>query len=196
MKSLKGRWQFIAIVALFFVPTIGAMIMVFSDWRPASFTNNGDLVQPAEAIAPEQWTPVRAASEPLAGTWLLVVPQTQACDEACFERLDLLTRLRVALDRNIDRVRLILLQPDDGPVEADSVPGGFELMETSTAGLEPFLAHGGVSMAAHIVDYRGFHVMRYAEPLDAPGLLDDLENLLKLSKEEAERRTREEAAAQ
>jgi len=48
-------------------------------------------------------------------------------------------------------------------------------------------------MAAHIVDYRGYHVMRYAQPLDASGLLDDLDKLLRLAKEEAERRAAEEA---
>jgi hypothetical protein len=51
-------------------------------------------------------------------------------------------------------------------------------------------------MAAHIVDYRGFHVMRYAAPLDAAGLLDDLEKLLRLSKEEAERRALEGATSE
>lgn len=54
----------------------------------------------------------------------------------------------------------------------------------------------GTGIAANIIDYRGYHIMRYREPLDGSGLLNDLERLLRVAKEEAERRAREEALAQ
>lgn len=199
MAMLKGRWQLMALALLFFVPTLAAMVLVFTNWRPAGFTNNGELVQPAEQLNPEAWEAVGQGEVPvLKGDWLLVVPQTTACQTDCRERLDVLNRARVALDRDIERVRLIVLQPntrDQAVIEADD-SADLLTLAAAPAVVAALSQHDGEPMAAHIVDYRGFHVMRYAAPLDAAGLLDDLEKLLRLSKEEAERRALEGATSE
>lgn len=200
MQWFKGRWQLITLLALFFVPTFAAMVMVFSDWRPDTFSNNGDLVQPAEQINPEQWDNLHGELPVLAGDWLLVMPQRDECGQACLEVIDQLQRIRVALDRSIDRVQMIVLQPASVaepvlPAELAAEPGIFN-MAASAALVDRLSAHEGSAMAAHIVDYRGFHVLRYTAPLDASALLDDLEKLLRLAKEEAERRAFEEAVEQ
>ena len=196
MGWLKGRWQLIALLAIFILPTVGAMVMVFSDWRPATFTNNGDLVQPPVQLEPGQWQAVTGTAPTLAGDWLLVMPQVRACNEACLERLDALNRVRIALDRDIERVRLVVLQPralTDPVIE----PAGDILNLSAPASVVEGLAmHDGEPIAAQVVDYRGYQVMRYPVPLDAPGLLDDLEKLLRLAKEEAERRALEEATTE
>ena len=199
MAMLKGRWQLMALALLFFVPTLAAMVLVFTNWRPAGFTNNGELVQPAEQLNPEAWEAVGQGEVPVfKGDWLLVVPQTTACQTECRERLDVLNRARVALDRDIERVRLIVLQPntrDQAVIEADD-SADLLTLAAAPAVVAALSQHDGEPMAAHIVDYRGFHVMRYAAPLDAAGLLDDLEKLLRLSKEEAERRALEGATSE
>ena len=196
MTMIKGRWQLPVLLALFVVPTLAAMVLVFTDWRPAGFTNNGDLVQPAEQLSPGQWRSARGEPLQFAGDWLVVVPQTSACGDDCEQRLDTLSRARIALDRDIDRVQLLLLQPADGPVDPADIPEGIRVMEADAGTVAELNVHEGTAMAAHIVDYRGYHVMRYVEPLDGAGLLDDLEKLLRLSKEEAERRAQEEATAE
>ncbi len=200
MQWFKGRWQLILLLALFFLPTFAAMVMVFSDWRPDTFSNNGDLVQPAEQINPEQWDNLYGEQPVLAGDWLLVMPRRSECAEDCLQVIDQLQRIRVALDRSIDRVQMVVLQPTTAaepvlPREIASEPGIFNLAATPAL-VERLIAHEGNAMAAHIVDYRGFHVLRYAAPLDASALLDDLEKLLRLAKEEAERRAYEEAIEQ
>jgi len=199
MAMLKGRWQLMALALLFFVPTLAAMVLVFTNWRPAGFTNNGELVQPAEQLDPEAWEAVGQEEVPvLKGDWLLVVPQTTACQTECRERLDVLNRARVALDRDIERVRLVVLQPNtrDQAVIAADDSADLLTLAAAPAVVAALSQHDGEPMAAHIVDYRGFHVMRYAAPLDAAGLLDDLEKLLRLSKEEAERRALEGATSE
>ena len=199
MAMLKGRWQLIALIVLFFVPTLAAMVLVFTNWRPAGFTNNGELVQPAEQLNPQTWETVGAEPKPvLTGDWLVVVPQSDECQTTCIERLDVLNRARVALDRDIERVRLIVLQPNTRtePVIEASAAADLLTLAAAPATLAALTRHDGEPMAAHIVDYRGFHVMRYAAPLDAAGLLDDLEKLLRLSKEEAERRALEGATSE
>ncbi len=200
MEWFKGRWQLITLLALFFLPTFAAMVMVFSDWRPDTFSNNGDLVQPAEQINPEQWDNLHGEPPVLAGDWLLVMPQREVCGQDCLETIAQMQRIRVALDRSIDRVQLIILQPEEVdspvlPLELAAEPGIFN-MAAPTERVDSLSAHEGNAMAAHIVDYRGFHVLRYAVPLDASALLDDLEKLLRLAKEEAERRAFEEATEQ
>ncbi|MEX0374940.1 hypothetical protein [Spiribacter pallidus] len=195
MNWLKGRWQLIALLALFILPTAAAMIMVFSDWRPGTFTNNGDLVQPAVQLDPSTWQNLDGETPALAGDWLLVMPQQSDCGEDCRGRLDVLNRIRVALDKDIDRVRIIVLQPGTRAEPVTEVQSGFLRMSAPAETLERLARHEGAAMAAHIVDYRGYHVMRYAEPLDASGLLDDLDKLLRLAKEEAERRAAEEAVS-
>jgi len=196
IERLKGRWQPFALLAVFTLPTAAAMMMVFSDWRPDSFTNNGDLVQPAEAINPGQWQGVVEPAPVLAGDWLIVTPQRGDCAAACRERVDQLNRAQIALDRDIERVRLVVLQPESRQTPVfEPVPGILNLA-AADAQFERLARHDGEPMAAHIVDYRGYHVMRYPQPLDASGLLDDLENLLSLAKEEAERRALEEAVEQ
>ncbi|MEX0386821.1 hypothetical protein [Spiribacter onubensis] len=196
MGWAKGRWQLIALLAIFILPTLAAMVMVFSDWRPGTFTNNGDLVQPPVQLEPGQWQAVDGTVPVLAGDWLVVMPQMQACGETCLERLDALNRVRIALDRDIERVRLVVLQPEgrSGPVVEPAA--GILNLAAPVATVERLALHEGEPIAAQIVDYRGYQVMRYPVPLDASGLLDDLEKLLRLAKEEAERRALEEATAQ
>ena len=196
MQWLKGRWQLIALLAIFILPTLGAMVMVFSDWRPGTFTNNGDLVQPPEQLNPERWRAVDGAAPTLAGDWLLVMPQTAPCGESCLARLDALNRVRIALDRDIERVRLVVLQPQRLTAPVVEPAEGIVNLAAPAAEVERLSRHDGEPIAAQIVDYRGYQVLRYAAPLDASGLLDDLEKLLRLAKEEAERRALEEAAGQ
>ena len=196
MERLRGRWQPFALLALFILPIAGSMIMMFSDWRPGSFTNNGDLVQPAEQLDPGQWQGVTEEAPTLAGDWLIVAPQRGDCGSDCRDRVDQLNRAQIALDRDIERVRLVVLQPGSRETPVfEPVPGILNL-SAPDAVVDRLARHEGEPMAAHIVDYRGYHVMRYARPLDASGLLDDLENLLRLAKEEAERRALEEATAE
>ena len=196
MGWVKGRWQLIALLAIFILPTLAAMVMVFSDWRPGTFTNNGDLVQPPVQLEPGQWQAVDGTAPVLAGDWLVVMPQMQACGEACLERLDALNRVQIALDRDIERVRLVVLQPEDRTEPVLEPAAGILNLAAPMASVERLASHEGEPIAAQIVDYRGYQVMRYPVPLDASGLLDDLEKLLRLAKEEAERRALEEATTQ
>lgn len=196
MSRTKGRLQLLFLMGVFFLPVIAAVILVSSGYMPGGVTtNHGTLVQPAEQLDTKNWEPVRGEAPVTGGLWQIVVPFTADCGEDCQARLDLLTRARVALDRSIDRVLLVSVQPpgvEPPPETQDSVIA----MTAPMASVNALAQADGVAIAANIVDYRGYHVMRYAEPLDAAGLLDDLEKLLRLAKEEAERRAREEALAQ
>ena len=196
MSRTKGRLQLLLLMSIFFLPVVGALILVSTGFMPGGVTtNHGTLVQPAAQLDTQNWQAVRGEAPITGGLWQIVVPFTADCGDTCQERLDLLTRARIALDRSIDRVLLVSVQPpgaEPPPETQESV-----VAMTAPMGEVRRLARvDGTAIAANIVDYRGYHVMRYAEPLDGSGLLSDLEKLLRLAKEEAERRAREEALAQ
>lgn len=196
MALNKGRFQLLLLIGIFFVPVVAAIILVSSGYMPGgATTNHGALVQPASQLDMEEWEVVRGEKPVTGGLWLLVVPFLSDCGDRCQERLDLLTRARIALDRSIDRVLLISVQPPGTTPPPETMHAVIPM--TAPMPVVSNLARAdGTGIAANIVDYRGYHIMRYAEPLDAAGLLNDLEKLLRLSKEEAERRAREEALAQ
>ncbi len=196
MALNKGRVQLLLLMGMFFVPVVAAVVLVSTGYMPGgTTTNRGELVQPAVQLDTTDWEAVRGEMPVTGGLWQIVVPFVSDCGQACQERLDLLTRARIALDRSIDRVLLISVQPPGAtppPESMSSVVAMTAPMPTVAA----LTRVDGTAMAANIIDYRGYHIMRYAEPLDASGLLNDLERLLRLAKEEAERRAREEALAQ
>lgn len=190
MSKLRGRWQLIALLVLFVGPTLTAFVMTVSDWRPGSGTNHGELVQPVERIETADWRTRAGARPDFAGQWVLLMPVAGDCGADCRERLDALGRVRIALDRDVDRVIIATLQPE-GAEPATAEGEALVRLSAPAAQVEELARNAGEAMAVHLLDYRGFHVLRYPRPLDASGVLDDLERLLRLSKEEAERRAAE-----
>lgn len=183
----RGRWQLIALLVLFVGPTLAAMVLTFSGWRPSAGTNHGELIQPPERIAMDEWRDTGGEVPDFAGDWLLLVPVAGDCAADCRDRLATLGRVRVALDRDADRVRVATLQPS-GAAPPAAAGEALARLTAPAAQVAALAGNAGTPVALHLLDYRGFHVLRYPEPLDASGVLDDLERLLRLSKEEAERR--------
>ncbi|PWG61953.1 hypothetical protein [Sediminicurvatus halobius] len=186
----RGRWQLLAVLVLFVGPTVAAFVLTVSGWRPGGTTNNGELVQPVQRLAMEGWRDRTGEAPDLDGSWILLVPLAGDCNAECEDRLETLGRVRIALDRDVDRVRIATLQPPDSvPPEADG--DALVRLTAPAPRVAALIGNAGQPVAVHLLDYRGFHVLRYRRPLDASGLLDDLERLLRLSKEEAERRASE-----
>ncbi|MDN5850601.1 MAG: hypothetical protein L0H63_13345 [Nitrococcus sp.] len=196
-----ARIQLLLIVALFSVPVLLAWVVFFGGWQPSSTSNNGELLQPAQALAPSDWT--TREGEPfgrvdLVGYWNLLLVVDGRCDQACMELLDLLRRMRIALGVNASRVHLLLLQPRGAPapdLPEVSNPVVFELLapESRIASLLAKSAGGeGVGRGVFIVDYRAFNMMTYPLPLDGSGMLDDVQHLLRVSNPQSENAEREE----
>ncbi|MGD8428836.1 MAG: hypothetical protein PVH31_00385 [Ectothiorhodospiraceae bacterium] len=187
----RGRWQVIALAVLFFGPAILAWVMVWTGWRPMATVNNGELLQPPQKVQLAGWQSRDGAeltAADFAGHWTLLAVEGGTCAEECLARLDALLRVRVALDKDAGRVRIMLLQPDGTPAPEFPKRG---LVQSATAPwsvLRPLLTVDGETLASevHLIDYRGFRMMRYPIPLDASGMLDDMERLLRLSNEDLE----------
>ncbi len=191
----RGRLQVLFIAALFFVPAVGAWMLMLSGWRPAGTTNVGVLVQPPQQVAAEGWrwrSGEALASEWFTGHWTVLAVRDSACGDACQEDLDGILRVRILLGGDAQRVRPLLLQPD-GVSPPANAPPALRLATAPSAAVERLMGAalpGAVEpgeTAYYVIDYLGFRMMAYPQPLQASGLLEDLERLLKLANEDVER---------
>ncbi len=185
-----SRRQFLLIASLFFVPLAAAVgLYLTSDWRPGAGVQNGRLIDPPRPLPETALTLTDGSAAPadaLKRGWLLIYIAREACDQRCRAALLEMRQARVALDKDADRVRRVLLHTgacceagfaDDQPdleLLAAAGPESAALLD-----LFPRNADGGSGI--YIVDPHGNLMMEYAATGVASGLLKDLERLLRLS---------------
>ena len=107
----RNRWLLLLVFAMFAAPMLAALTMHAFGWRPATTRNHGELVQPALDMSASV---VRLEHDALwrwrneEGAWTLAVQVPASCEAACWERLAMLPRMRLALGRHAPRLRLLL----------------------------------------------------------------------------------------
>jgi len=194
----RGRRMLLALAALFLVP-LGVSFWLYygSSWRPAGTVERGQLVSPAVPL-PEVSLPL-ATGAPSTATapgflrdkWTVVFVGAGACDARCRQALVDSRQVRLALDKDMDRVQRVFLFSGDcceaGWLEREH-PGLLAVRADgpdAAALLAPFdAAAGGQAMLSgrlYLVDPLGNLMMSYAPDAPAKDLLKDLERLLKLS---------------
>ncbi len=186
----SSRRQFLLIASLFFVPLAAAVWLYLSpDWRPGAGVQNGTLIDPPRPLPDISLTLPDGSAAPadaLKRGWLLVHVSREVCDARCRNALDEMRQARLALDKDADRVRRILLHAG-GCCEsgfADEQPDLELLAAAGTEGaalLDLFPPAADGASGIYIVDPHGNLMMEYAATGVASGLLKDLERLLRLS---------------
>ena len=184
-------------------PVIGGLLLIFGiplvlawfifHYYAGSFNGgleHGELITPAKKLAPPLIRDLQGnavSSDLFLGKWTLVyhTPERKAetakelttpCDKDCLALMDSLRRIRIAQDRSMREVRLVLVLPED----AEQVPG---IADQFDKGLHVVTSdhwplHSG---SVYLIDPQGFLVMRYPPGFDPVGLLKDLKLLLKLA---------------
>lgn len=171
MRS-AGRRMFLLLVAALALPFVLAAVLIFSGWQPASARHYGELLPSVAPLSLDDLA-IQAGPEKsaLAGRWLLVVREADACADACRQRLDELRRLHVALYKAMPRVRRVLLAAARPDIEQPD-------LTRAAATSWPSLARPGI----YLVDPQGRAVLRYDRAqLDARAMLKDIERLLRYS---------------
>jgi hypothetical protein len=173
----RGRRTFYLLIAVFFGPLIVSFTLYyFSSWRPVGQTNHGELMQPPR--------PLPGAPQSLQEEWSLVYIGDARCDDACRETLTFGRQVRLALNKEMTRVRRVLLATEGCCTN--------EYLATEHTGLVVEDASAATALLAQfpeadrarslfVVDPRGNLVMRYDARNEPKGLLTDLKKLLKLS---------------
>lgn len=190
-RSLVTLWLMIAVFA---APVIAAWFFyLYPDYLPKGRTNRGELIEPVVPItrlgdlrSPNGNALDRARFD---GRWTLVYLGEGACAEDCAQRLVDLRQIRLALGEsglNVERLLIAVAPPD--PVLPPGLAGELEGMQiaeadaTAAKRLASALGGGEPFGRVYILDPMGNLMMRYAPDAAAKDTLEDMERLLKASK--------------
>ena len=184
----KSRVTLLLIAAVFGLPFVLAWVFVIGplDWRQVGTVNYGVLVEPPLLMESHGVMDDTGAAPPrdsVGGDWFLVVLSNSACKEQCTHWLQIAERIQIAVGRDMSRVTLALLGPDDDaltlPLKENRQSWRLPLDGGLTAALAQATGEAPPEARLLIVDYRGRIVLAYPPTEDGRGVLDDLKRLLR-----------------
>ncbi len=176
----RQRLRLVLVLLLFAIPLLAAIVLHALDWRPPGTRNHGELIEP-----PRDLTHARFLLEdgtPLAWrdadwSWTVFAIAGPDCAQACLARIDELRRVRVSLNENAPRVR-VLVVGTTLPAAMRAALSPVAMVDDADARLADLRPSAG-ELAAALADPHGFLVMHYAPGYDASGLRKDLSRLVK-----------------
>jgi hypothetical protein len=191
----RQRRLLIVLALMFFAPLGLAFYLYYGHgtWHPGGHVNAGDLIQPAR--------PLPSLSLPLWGSgttdpnflkrkWTFLYVAAGPCAEACRTRLYDMRQVRLALDRDMDRVqRVFVADPDCCDAQWLHKQHPDLITIRAGAAVTPLLAllpgRDSATFAAapsvYLIDPLGNLMMSYAADAKAKGMLEDMKRLLRLS---------------
>lgn len=171
-----GRRTLLLLIALFLLPVaIGAGLYAIG-WRPARTVNYGELVRPPQPL------PTEALDAATRGHWLLVVADDHGCDDACRQRLWETRQVHVALAKEMDRVRRVLVTAEPlSDTTRETIVRTYPDLVVDVPDAGRWQQTLGAGHGVFLVDPLGNLMMRYPDPPDPRGVHKDLERLLKYS---------------
>ena len=197
----RQRRLLIGLALLFFAPLGVSFYLYYAgDWRPGHRVNRGDLVSPPRPL-PEISMPLaraqaaagsaqRTSPQFLEKKWTLLYWGPGSCNARCRTDLYDTRQVRIALDRDMDRVQRVFIAEGeccDWPYLSREQPDLITVR--STADAAPLLAllpvFDGIEPAKadriYVIDPLGNLMMSYAPDAKPKGMLEDLKRLLGLS---------------
>ena len=195
---LKRRLVLIGLFVLFIAPIGLAWLMVNNviTWRPSGTKAHGDLIKPPFSLQGVHLKDAQGKGVELTGhlgTWTMLFIGPDACLATCAQRLIETRQVRLAVGRDIPRVRRLYLLPEKAGGEA--LP---EVLRKANPDL--IVVHDGIASDPALaaldrrinlkanqilfVDSQGYAMMRYRLGQPARGILQDLQLLLRASQTE------------
>ena len=185
-----------AVLALFLAPIVIAVLLnsQWLDWRPGSTRNHGELLEPAVRLPEfevESASGVPVSRATLEGQWQLMHYRSAGCDEACLEDIYWLRQARLAQDRHVPEIGLLLVTPGqidaEGLAQIRDLSDAFRVLQGEAgSALLPALPDAGLEAISYIVDPNGHIILRYPQDADFNGLRKDLSRLLTWTQTEPE----------
>lgn len=196
MSSAKNKRRLITIIAWFFIPLAIAITwynFLPEDYRPASMTNNGELLAPVFTLTEFSYQTLNGktfGNVDVEKIWTLLHFIEGECDASCSESLYNTRQMRISFGKDIDRLNRVA-------VVSGEVKGESNLkMWASHPDLEVLIATGNgmgsqinnqvsgfsrQSNAVFLLDPLGNVVMRFPASLEVKLMKKDIKKLLKLS---------------
>jgi cytochrome oxidase Cu insertion factor (SCO1/SenC/PrrC family) len=199
----RQRRILIGLALFFFAPLAVSFFLYYGSggWRPVKQVNRGDLISPARPLpavqlsiardpAAAKSTGERTKADFLTGKWTLLYWGSGWCNARCRVNLYNTRQVRIALNRNMDRVQRVFVAGEeccDWPYLSHEHPDLIAVLASAEAAplLATLPAFDGIDPALadriYIVDPLGNVMMSYAPDAKPKGLLEDLKRLLGLS---------------
>jgi len=189
----RSRLALVGLAALFFVPLAASFYLYYgTSWRPDGGAQHGDLIDPARPLPPASLARADGAptgSEFLRGDWHIVYVGAGSCDTGCRDALLKSRQVRLALDKDVNRVSRVFLYEGAAPAQDFLSSEHPDLVAASLDGAagEALLARfpqeppPRTSQRLYLVDPLGNLLMSYPPEAAPRAILTDLERLLKLS---------------
>lgn len=199
----RQRRLLVALASLFFAPLALTFYLYYGStgWRPGSRVNHGDLIDPPRPL-PELSLPLAAGNHDpnagggrtkadfLKGKWTLLYVGPGGCSAVCRSDLYNTRQVRIALNRDMDRVQRVFIaegdccdrqfldtqHPDLVVLRATQEAVPLLRLLPAWQGIAPALAD-----RVYVIDPLGNLMMSYAPDARPKGMLEDLKRLLGLS---------------
>jgi hypothetical protein len=171
----KNRLMLIAVVFVFAAPMIVAFLLSRSGWRPENSRNYGTLVEPVRDVgktkvtlnngSPLQW------SDPQ-WHWTLLALPSDSCSTQCQTALGAVMRMRITLNRNAERLRVVYLGEPLPPNASDALMPMLMGMDDGNTFAE--FRPKGDALALALVDPNGRLMLRHDGGFDVARVREDL----------------------
>ena len=191
-----NKKRLLIVFALFLVPLAIAAIwykLLPEDYRPGSSTNNGNLIQPIYPVQPFKQKTKGGdlySGKDLEKKWTLVHLVNGTCNEACSKWLYNTRQIRIALAKDMDRVKRLTVvdsiqSAKDNAKMWESHPT-MEVIVDSEGGLREQIdstaKHAYPPHSIFLIDPLGNLMMHFPPDIEPKKLMKDLKKLLKLSR--------------
>jgi cytochrome oxidase Cu insertion factor (SCO1/SenC/PrrC family) len=192
----RQRRIVIGVALMFFAPLALSFYLYYGkDWRPGGRVNAGELIVPARPLpslalplaAPATGT---ATTNPqfLKGKWTFLYVQHGRCDDECRKGLYDTRQVRLALDRDMQRVQRVFIGDSDccdwqelQAAHPDLLAIRASSADESLLSLLPSREDAVNSHRVYLIDPLGNAMMFYAAGMKSKGMLEDMKRLLRLS---------------
>jgi hypothetical protein len=184
-RRRSGLPMLLLVVALLALPFVIATGLYFVGWQPSRTGNHGQLLNPPLPLpagglrSPDGQ---ELATADLNGKWLLLLSGSGPCASACALRIDEMRRIQVSLNKEMGRLRRVVLtdRASDPELAAARQRQPDLVLATAPDGWLPG-AGSRTGYRLHIVDPQGRLIMNYPEDAEAKGIRADLDRLLKFA---------------
>lgn len=189
-KSHRGRWQLIALIAVFIAPVLVAFV-----WQPTGYVNRGQLIEPPRLVSDLAMYMSDGGATVLSslrGKWTYVYFSHEVCDQTCNAVIESLVRIRFSRGKHKDRIQSLvaIVSPTASPSSNERVSSPTSLtayIEKSALGRwrEAFGVEGSAPPEAgriYLLDPLGYLMMSYPPAIDPNDLRKDLARLMRVSR--------------
>ena len=197
-RDRRQRRILIGVALMFFAPLALSFYLYYGKyWHPGGRVNAGELIDPARPLpaltlplaSPANGTGA-AQTNPqfLKGKWTFLYIQHGRCDDECRKALYDTRQVRLALDREMDRVQRVFIGDSDCcdlkellEAHPDLIAVRASPADESMLALLPQRSGALNSHRVYLIDPLGNLMMFYAADARPKGMLEDMKRLLRLS---------------